>query len=742
MRVSPRSFRQRGFSLVEILVVMLLLSAIALPLLLNSRASSDRLKSQGLARALTEELRAARAHAAQEQTEVVVAFPNGACRSFRVYQGEDVLQPVRTLNFDREYDSYVLSATWPITGTWQTASTLANGRDFPSEMSLIVFRPDGSVTSNLPRAEGAYCLAVGGAMSFGATGGTIAELQAIKDPSTVLVRPSGTIELVDRLYQASPPLPLTEAKPTLVALAPDDRVGEHDPVVNSISFFPRSGSVEGESEGEAGLGKTFIEIHPVGEGERVKEYGLVAVEVEATDVDGGPLFLEVEVTPSSGRSGTLTSEGPVRMEYLQGRWKGTMGWRPPVQADPDTTYSFQVHVSDRDGRVATAKSDASVLPVLSTLADNRLAVEALDGIVYLANLEGGELVRVTPPGIHESQPIWSGDGTKLYVIASEGKEQSFVRYNADGTGRLKVTVFPEDAQAFQVDRSGMYLGFLHSETKQTYRTLSEEGPGDTEVITYSMSILHVSSGKDPLDVASGAIGFSFLPYENGQFQLTVAEVGSEEGPAFDETGIPIEGEVEEYATVGSDSIVSVASGLKPEIKSSGSEVSVSLTNGALSPYEPRYFSGQSKSVYTLAKGRALNDKSLYVFEKRDDYWIDVAELAKNVTLAEQPVWSANGEWIVYLTPGKDGARNVYAQNVQLAEPEAKLKAVVGKPITMVTDQKVESVTPTPGGDAILYIVGQLGTTDSRLMSQRTKAGARPVRIGVNLPGVASYAITQ
>lgn len=723
----------------EITVVLLLLSAIALPLLINSRTSSDRIRSQGLARALTEELRAARAHAAQEQTDVVLAFPSGgAWRSFRVYQGEDVLQPVRTLNFDKEYESYILAASWPATGSWQSSSTLPTRNDLPAGMSLVIFRPDGSVTSNLPRLDGAHCLVVGNAMTFSRGEGTVSELSAIKDPNTVLLRPSGTIELVERLYQASVSLPVTDAKPTLLALELDDLTGEHTPVIDSISFFPRSGSVEGQS----GLGKTFIEIHPVGEGERLKEYGMVTLEVEASDTDGGPLFLEVKVDPSLGSPGTLTSDGPVRMEYLNGRWKGTVGWKPPVQADSDITYSFQVNVSDRDGRVVSTRSDASVLPILTTLADNRLAVEDVDGVVYLANLEGGELVRITPPGAWESQPIWSGDGTKLYVIAREDKETSFVRYNADGTGRKTVTVFPEDAQAFQVDRSGMYLGFLHSETKATYDTLSKEGFAQkSSLTTYSLSILHVSSGKDPLPVAGGVDGFVFLPYENGQFQTSIVKVDHEDGPAFDEGGVPIEGETHEYATFESKTNISRASGLGPEIKSSAYELSVDLDKGALNPYEPRYFAGSKSSVRSLAEGRKLEDSSFYVFQKKDGYWVDVVKLAKDVKLLEPPVWSANGDWVVYTVEEK-GVRRVYAQRIQLPEPEAKHEAVVNDSIPMLEGTKVESVTPTPGGDAILYIVGTLGTPDSRLMSQRTKEGSGPVQIGVNLRGVASYAITQ
>ena len=733
-------WRGRGFSLIEVMVVVVLLAAIAFPLLLNTRASSDRLRSEGLARALTEELRAARAQAAQEQTDVILAFPSahggGAFRSFRVYHGEDVLQPIRNLNFDQEYESFILPATWASTGTWQTDSTLPNNHDLPVGMNLILFRPDGTALSNLPRLDGAHCLVVGNAMAFTEGGGLHGTLQAVKGPNSVLIRPSGTIELVNSLHLAAAPLPSTDSKPPLLALEPESLGGEHDPKVESVSFYPQSASVEGRS----GMGKSFIEIHPVGEGERAKEYGLATIEVEASDRDGGPLFLEVRVKPSKGGPGVLAAQGPVRMEYLEGRWKGTVGWKPPVEAEPDITYSFEVTVSDRSGRSVVAASQASVVPTLTTLTDNRLAIESTDGGIYLANLEGGELVRITPVEFRERKPVWSGDGTKLYVLSENGKDIDFVRYNADGTGRVVVSTFPEDATDFEVDVSGMYIGYIHNLVNTEHETWSGEGlPGKENVKSYALSMLHVSNGKTSRLVSEGVSrGFFFLPYQHGLFQYPSVVVKKIEGPVFDETGIPVEGEVREYDELEQEWSFARAAGLGPEIKGASIDSSVDIQKGSFNPYEPKLFAGLGDA----ARDSRLktDDKKLYLFRQDGSGWLDWAELDENIKLMDAPVWSANGQWLAYLVDEGIGRKSLRVQQVRVPQEGPKFETSDVRKITLPTP--VERFLPTPSGEAILYIEGTPGTEGSRLMSMKTARSGEVVPIGTQLPGVTSYAITQ
>lgn len=723
------------------MVVLVLLSGVSFALMLNARSSGDRIKSQGLTRALTEELRAARAFATQEQTDVVLVFPSsiggGACRSVRIYQGEDSLQPLRSLGFDTEHDSFIFVGSWPAASVWNLSPTLPAAHGLPPDKNVLMFRPDGSVLSNLPRLNGTYCLVVANALKFDAGEGTMGQLTAVKNPNTILIQPTGSIKSVNGLHMAPVPLPSTEEKPVLLTLDKEILPTPQNPVIEKISFFPQSGSLEGST----GMGKTFIEIHSAAASGKLKEYGMATVEVEATDPDGGPLYLDIEVEPSEGAAGTLASVGSVRMEYLNNRWKGSVGWRPPADAEPEVSYHFKITVTDRTGRTTIAKSDASVLPVLRTLADNRLAIESTDGGIYLANLEGAELVRITPKGTSERQPLWSGDGTKLYVLAESSSGPSLVRYNADGTERVVITSFPKDATGFQVDASGMYIGYIHSTTVSMYTTWDGKGPPQkSDVSTQSLSVLHVSNGSNSRVVASDVTaGFRFLPYQHGLFQYQRLTVGDIEGPVYGDDGVEVEGELTNYSELGNDYEIAVLTGLAPDFSKVGVDKSVNATKGTFNPYEPSFFVGPGNSVRSKSGGKGKDAEKLYLFHNGAEGWADLAELGPGKDLIGTPIWSANGDWLVY-SMDEGGTQKLKVQQVTLPLEGKLLK--VEKPRVLNLTAPVHQVQPTPSGDAVLFIEGAPGSAGSRLMSLATNGESKPVRIGVGLPGVASYAVTQ
>lgn len=735
--MTQRTPLRRGFSLIELCVVAALLSTLSFMLLLNVGRSSERIKSEGLARALVEELRAARALASQEQTPVVVAFPaapgGGACRSFRVYRGEDQLQPTRTLNFDQEYQSYIFHGTWPAASAWETASTVPPAvQSLFSENHLLLFRPDGSVLTTLPRQNGTICLLVGNALEFSGGEGLSGSLSAVQNPNTVLVQPSGSVILAKGLFAASAPIKSTDRQPKLLTLNQDKVPDAAPPVLEEVSFFPQSAS----QKGVAGMGKTYIEIHPVSGEKQTKEYGLATITAEATDPNGGPLFMQVNVQASDGPTGTLAAEGPVRMEYLQGRWVGTLGWRPPADASPEVTYRFEVSVVDPTGLQANAGSDASVVPALRTLTDHRLAIEAVEGGIYLTNLEGGEVVRISPPGFQESKPVWSGDGTKLYALHTTGNGTSFIRYNADGTEREVVSEFPKDASGFTMDQSGMYLSYVHGATESVFETLKEGKPGQTSVTTYTLSVLHVSNGKNPAHVVSGLYGgFSFLPYERGLFQYSTLAVGEEDGPVFDQDLLPIEGETKKYATIGSNIGYAKATGLGPTISSVGVSNPANLLKAAFNTADPSY----------LARPAAAGDgkpKRLALFNLKDGKWQEVAMIAKDIDVHGIPAWSANGDWIAYLVRTGESSYSLRVQNVVLP-PDPDDPVLISDPRSInFPGGEVAQPLPTPDGEAVLYIEGSLTSTQSKLMSLKTTGTEKPVQIGTSLEGVASFAITQ
>lgn len=736
-----QSKKARGFSLPEILVVMALASVLAFSFLLNVRTSSDRLKSEGLARALTEELRAARAMAAQEQTEILVAFPavagGAACRSFRVYQGEDVLNPVRVCNFDQEYDSYIFAGTWPAQQAWMTASTIEQERvDELGDYNVILFRPDGSIQTNLPQQNGAVCLVVDNALDYGLGERFFGTLEATQNPNTVVVQPSGSISLIKGLYNASTELVRTTEQPALTRLDPLEPPPTSGPVIQDISFSPRS-SVNG---GPVGMGKTYIEIHPISGDTRSKEYGLAIITAEATDAGGGPLFMEVTVTPSDGPPGTLAADGPVRMEYLNGRWVGSVGWRPPADAEPQVSYDFGVVISNPRGLTTEAASDASVLPVLQTLIDNRLALQSANNEIHLANLNGGELVAITPPGIQEEHPIWSADGTKLFVLAqAEGGRYDFVRYNADGTGRQVVSSFPPDASGFEVDPSGMYLKYLHGPSQHTFNTLGADGPTVSTVTTYTLSVLHVSNGGSQTAVAGDVTsGGDWMGNQQGALQYSVLSVGTVEGPTYDAEGnVDEEAGTTTYDKVGSSLTYAMVSGLSPDVSSFGVHEAASVEGAAFNPDDPNFCA-------LPARGGGSTPPSLSIQRNVGGLgkWVADATVSVGAQIVGVPAWSSNGQWLCYLTRLGESSTSLHVHRVILPAPDAPVgtAAIVEGALSLGVPSGVSHPLVTPDGRSVLYIVGVPGTSDSQLMKADTD-GSAPVQIGVNLGGVTSYAIT-
>jgi dipeptidyl aminopeptidase/acylaminoacyl peptidase len=59
--------------------------------------------------------------------------------------------------------------------------------------------------------------------------------------------------------------------------------------------------------------------------------------------------------------------------------------------------------------------------------------------IYVCNLDGSGLVRLTNNSTYENTPRWSPDGTKIVFSRSTGPEQEIFMMNADGTGVTQLT---------------------------------------------------------------------------------------------------------------------------------------------------------------------------------------------------------------------------------------------------------------------------------------------------------------
>ena len=114
--------RPRGFSFIEVMVVIFLLSLMLGAGSLTLRKSVDRQGSKGLALSLASELRAVRAQAQRKQHYVAACFPNDGgttplSLSFAQREGADQARLTRVREFDRDYHAVFFIGTWPVSGT-------------------------------------------------------------------------------------------------------------------------------------------------------------------------------------------------------------------------------------------------------------------------------------------------------------------------------------------------------------------------------------------------------------------------------------------------------------------------------------------------------------------------------------------------------------------------------------------------------------------------------------------------
>lgn len=95
--------------------------------------------------------------------------------------------------------------------------------------------------------------------------------------------------------------------------------------------------------------------------------------------------------------------------------------------------------------------------------------ETGDSDIYVMNVDGTDLVRLTESPVIESEPTWSPDGTRIafegYDLASGGQPPSRVRLyvmNADGMGIREVG--PEDVQGPAWSPDGSEIAYVDTET--------------------------------------------------------------------------------------------------------------------------------------------------------------------------------------------------------------------------------------------------------------------------------------
>jgi len=365
-----KRLRRRGFTLIEILMVVLLLGLFSVIALQQLRQGRDKAGAQGFATLVSEELRRVRqeAIARRRPTAFIVPTDGGRssiARSFYVMEGESRPRVTRSRNYLSEFDGADLfMGRWPLAGggSWDTTSLSVPGSKWSGfqvdtwlaglpalQDYCFVFLPDGTVqTNDLLSYDNRYHLLVAAGADCSASSSN-ATLSSSGEAYTISISPVGGISLSRGVLAAGPSLATRGRRPSRVAhRAPTiSRPPPEVPTpINSMPKIvptPNPGTISGSDPPDALITRD--------------QY--VSLEMQAVSSSGEQLFCQWKVDGPSGKTGafSLQSQSTAsgaggRMEWDQslnggaGAWKALWQWRPPVDALPAERYQLTCEVQN------------------------------------------------------------------------------------------------------------------------------------------------------------------------------------------------------------------------------------------------------------------------------------------------------------------------------------------------------------------------------------------------------------
>lgn len=488
--------RPVGLTLVEMLLTLTLISLTVSAAFLSFRSSISRADVRSLAGELAQELKSARQLARATQEPVALVLPTDGrvtpvTTGFYLMQGPEQARVTRTRRFGQEYQGQIFLGNWQGTETTTESPTVTSADRFDLDAWLgagfqdyaFVFTASGAVRSNgLPQFGGGYHLAVAHDFDFTPDSLGLFRLVGVTEPYTLTLSSSGAVSVTPGLLGASLPGGTggTWVDPALPTIAGR---GNAPPVVEEVEFYPTSNPDMG---GQSGLGQTYVEIHPKYVTDNRVEYSLVSFTAYASDPDGGPLFMRARALVDGAEVGQFTSPGETRMEWDGQRWRGTANWRPPNDTAEATQVLFEVTVTDELGNVDTIDS-AGMLGRVRALPPSRIVIETNGGKLLVMNLDGADLVELTPDGTVDKGPVWSADGTKIICFSENGVQWDIVRLNADGTRRSTVTTIADSRTPLSLSPRGTMVA--------TWEETGMAGPPEDQEPMGTLVVHHLGSGS-------------------------------------------------------------------------------------------------------------------------------------------------------------------------------------------------------------------------------------------------------
>lgn len=483
--------RPRGFSLVELGLMMAVTSIILLLGISALRTAPDRLGTKGAARAIASLLdqAAALARARNAPVAVAVSSTDETPTELLLYSGRDEPELERRMNLS-EFDGVTVL---PGTASDGTAPELylSNSRfdldDWSSKltgMRFLVYLPSGVVKAHdIPLYQGRYHLLVSAGARTSGEGSELA-ISQVAFPHTISVGLQGDVQQTAGAGAAF-------GSPTEVAgnlpLSGEPRlslnVASEAPALEKIDVLPDPERLS-LPEGEA----------------RVNADGYLTLVVTGRSPNGVPLVCQW--TSESG--GQLSSKESVPMVYDEtlDRWIARWHWRAPDSPDP--SYTLVCKVQDINGLDAVNEVTATVDVDVSNAKQRLLyGVDGLSGVPELLSIfadgSGETRLMQPPPGVRDSVGCWSPDGARLVMTSNrEGPDELFIA-NADGSDIHKITSINRGTGNPEFSPTGTRIAF------------STSSPRDIWVVNVD--------GSNIINLTGGAHGAARLSKQTGSGYL-------------------------------------------------------------------------------------------------------------------------------------------------------------------------------------------------------------------------------
>ena len=412
--------RRRGFSLLELLMILALLGMMLAMAAFQWRRPGTSQQSRALGETLLARLHQTRQRAMASGSPVGLALARQGQVAYWL-EGEPARQRTGTFPWSGELpQGLCFFGEWPLdSGTW-TADPDSATVTHPND-ALLVFSPAGQVRSNLRLHQDSFWL-----VSCSAYSAASGNLQSVTDPWSLQIRKTGLISLWQGLASGSavsqPALPgLMGPSAPLPPLA-----GNHPPVLDLVSAEPEpvAGSL------------------PAGVDAAVRPDGYLSFRVEARDPDDEVLRCHWQTD-----SGRFSAVQEARMEWEPERQKWVSHWTfsPPTNAQPGEVYTLQCRVRDPRGNQVSGTFPVGGRVLISRRPRLCFASDVDSGDptrrgLYLSNLDGMERRLLFDGRGTLDCPRWSPDGSRILFLYDPGAGINLDLWiaRADGSGRKKL----------------------------------------------------------------------------------------------------------------------------------------------------------------------------------------------------------------------------------------------------------------------------------------------------------------